>query len=491
MKTSKDELNDDNHDPFQNEEITKHKFFQSFMRFLLTPHRDWNALAQNVKWEIKLLDYGAPEQTTTPLLQRRAVVHTIGPLSLNDFTKNDMLVWHCAKLKTYLKEIKSWGLSLRWMQLPDDLEDLTKMADGILSGPFGKAERDDLENFLTRLLDVVWAGLQCEALVNDELWSISGRHGYQWSKSYLMAFVNKDIEFGKSEGTSLADDDATLRSGYLELARQCKTRGDLERAASYSLIALHTLLLDSETSSGPGFTTHFPVLQISPEASIYFSEDTHDHYKALINEITTEFQDCSKAWITLEVRRINAVARLSRRASEGVAVWRELYLYGLEEKGHIHSLFGKKHSQISAEQERQRYMHMDITSDYRLGLEQAESVEQRLGYWFLESAHIGSAVIFDPLEMIAKRVPVEIVESIPRNSLWAPNARLEKLATFEIKQKELSVINARLERLGIFDTKQKELSAILTAIHQYLDSKLPGIAHYSHSCLVAEQEKKI
>ncbi len=345
--------------------------------------------------------------------------------------------------------------------MPSRLEEFAGLISGLLHGPFEPPAEDVLESQLRASVDSVWMGLQCEVLTDEILRQTSGGGSSQWSQGYLRALLDIDFMRGTvAAGLLLVDDDAEIRDSYCKLARLYQSRGDIQRAALYSFTAVNTLPLEIEAASGFGFTRRFRLHQIMLEAT---ANSAIRDFAPPLQELLTEFQSLLPEWRKLEVLRSYEVERLSRRASEGIAVWRELNCLRLKDEGKICSLTKQK---LSA-QRRQYYMGLATDNPYRLGFEQAEEVEHNLGSWLLAS-HIAPTILLSPLEMLANRVPVDSLRTIEKASLWAPDARLERLATIEVGE--------------------NELGAILTAVHQNLDMELPGIVGYARASLAASQE---
>lgn len=439
---------------------------QFLVGMALRPPLNWDDLADQALCEVTLLDYGPPEHVSTPTLQPLTALHSAGPLPLRTFARSSALRHLSEELKRHMPAGRSWGFSLRLIQLPPRIEEFVTMASGLLQGPFEPPSGGELEEQLMASVNVLWMGLQIEVLTDDVLTRTSGGGSSQWSHAYLKALIDVDVARGTvAPGTVMAQDDAELRGRYRQLARRRREKGDLHMAAQFSLAAVNTLPLATEVSSGAKFTRDFRLHQMMPELA---SHQAFDGASQVLGELLDEFEDLIPEWRKLEVRRIAEVGRLGRRASEGLAVWREINGYRLFEQGEIRSLNREEQAVTTATERRRFYMCTASGNVYKVGLEQAEAVESHLGGWLLASAHIASAILFAPLEMIADRVPVYVLESIEKTSLWAPNARLERLSTLE--------------------AQQDGPSAVLTAVHQSLDTGLPGIIEFARKSLAAAEE---
>ena len=297
-------------------------------------------------------------------------------------------------------------------------------------GPYPPDQLKDLPKNLNWMADSHWLYLQTFNVASVMIVEHTGMTIPAIHELYRWLWATKDgLDYQATD---------RLRLGYAQLARDMLQRGDDGMAIQYGRVAF----------------------DLSPTKDI-----ADELYKEIAEELSIEVAQLGARWNELAEAKENVVKKVATAAREGVAEWLGVIQARLIRDGLISPITNELkefHSSGQWEARRQYILGRSSTNPYRLGLELMEAIENGLGFW---PAMISGMLTEYPLDL-RLRVPACSFRQIQKDSLWAPNVRVQKLA-------ELA------NRLAGQLPFPPEVMPQLYTIHAHLDNTLPGIMTYA------------
>jgi hypothetical protein len=302
----------------------------------------------------------------------------------------------------------------------------------LTGGPFPPDQLPGLHQQLISTAESMWINMQLFYVASVMTVEKTGMTIHALQDLYRWLWTIK-------EGPDLTHEDIdSLRTGYLRLARSRLQSGDYEMAAQYAKVAFDLAPTDEAAE-----------------------------------ELAIEFAQVSARWNQLAVVKENVVKKVATVAREGFAEWGVMIGAMFVSNGLISPItVGPEEFLSQMVAHLQRIMGKSSTNPYRRGLELMNNVMNNLGLW---PAMISGYLTEWPLQYLRLRVSVSSFEQmeIRRDSLWAPDTRLEKLA--EPAQPPVN----------------PEAMTLLYTIHSHLDNTLPGIITYALDQLARHSKEEL